>query len=174
MHGLLKFKPQDEPDPEIDAGVTEFAGHIFATARLQTKLLNVPLEFDVDADVVLNVDADRDGLLLGGLGDVSDVFDILQGDFSQVRTILSDLHLGANGQVSVSVPRGVEQRRVGGRRREEEGRGSLVLNGLTESVWVRAEGNGEAFRGMPIQNGGGSYVYEGLLDFNGEFFYAVR
>jgi len=54
-----------------------------------------------------------------------------------------------------------------------EGRGSVVLNGLAESVWVRAEGSGQAFRGMPIQNGGGSFVYEGLIDFNGEFFYAL-
>ena len=169
MHGLLKFKPQDAPDPAIDAGVTEFAGHVYAQAKLGLKIGPVPV--DVDGDVVLNVDADRDGLLLGDLRNVKDVFDILQGDFSEVREILNDIQLGVNGRAVVAVPKKKPEGQDGPKM--EAGRASVVLNGLAETVWVRGQQGGKAFPDSPIEIGGSSIVMEGLIDFSGEYFIAL-
>jgi hypothetical protein len=180
MHGLLGFKPQDAPDPQVDAGVTEFWGHVHATAELKIRPLPVDIDshvvLDLEADVVVNVDADRDGAFLGGLRDVQNVFDILQGDFSAVRDVLHDIQLGANGLVSVTLESDV----LGTDLTMGPGQASVVLNGLAESVWVRGEiggdasnpGSGTVFAGSPLEIGG-SIVYEGLLDFGGEFLYAV-
>jgi uncharacterized repeat protein (TIGR01451 family)/CSLREA domain-containing protein len=169
MHGLLKFRPQDAPDPAIDAGVTEFAGHVYAQAALGLKIGPVPT--DLDGDIVLNVDADRDGLLLGDLRDVKDVFDILQGDFSEIREILDDIQLGVNGAAVIAFPNisPYLQAVV----KMEAGRASAVLNGLTETVWVRGQQGGKAFPGTPLESGGGGIVWEGLIDFNGPFFLAM-
>jgi hypothetical protein len=48
-----------------------------------------------------------------------------------------------------------------------------VLNGLERAAWARAEGGGQLFRGSPIELVGGSFVFEGLIDFDGEFLYSV-
>jgi hypothetical protein len=165
MHGLLRFTPQDAPDPEIQAGITEFAGHLYAATKLNLKIGPVPVE--VDADVVLNVDADRDGRPLGDLGDVADIFDVIEGDFSEVREILSDIQLGANGTAIIAVPRKKPDGEDGPKM--EAGRASVVLNGLDETVWIRGQQGGKAFPGAPIEIGGGSIVFEGLIDFSGDF-----
>jgi hypothetical protein len=164
MHGLLRFKPQDAPDPAIDAGVTEFAGHYYATAKVALKVGPVPVT--IEADQVVNIDADRDGKLLGDLGDVADVFSILQGDFSEIREILDDIQFGANGSAIVEIPK----KQTGEGTKMEAGRASLVLNGLTETAWIRGQQGGKAFPGAPIEVGGASIVMEGLIDFSGEYF----
>src|SRR5204862_8252130 len=113
----------------------------------------------------------RDGLLLGDLRDVKDVFDILQGDFSEVREILNDIQLGVNGTAVVAVPRKKPDGEDGPKM--EAGRASVVLNGLAETVWIRGQQGGKAFPGSPIEVGGSSIVMEGLIDFSGEFFIAM-
>jgi len=169
MHGLLKFKPQDAPDPAIDAGVTEFAGHVYARAKFTFFVGPVPVT--VDGDIVINVDADRDGLLLGDLRDVDDVLDILKGDFSELREILNDIQLGANGTAVVAVPRKKPEGQDGPE--IEAGRASVVLNGLEETVWLRGQQGGQAFPDSPIEVAGSSIVMEGLLNFSGDFFIAL-
>ncbi len=164
-HGLLTFKPQDPPSAGVDAGVTEFAGHVYGNTKLAFMIGPVPVE--LEADVVLNVDADRDGHLLGDLRDVADVFDILQGDFSELGEILHDIQLGANGGLTVAVP----PKKPGGKPgpKMEAGRASLVLNGPAETVWVRGQQGGKAFPDSPIEIASASIVMEGLIDFGGRF-----
>src|SRR4029079_4910433 len=89
LHGLLEYKPTDGPAPEIDAGVTQFFGHINVSANVPYKIGPVPLQIDVDE--VISVDADRDGRPLGDLRDIDDIFNVLDGDFSEVREILNDV-----------------------------------------------------------------------------------
>jgi hypothetical protein len=168
MHGLLHFRPQDPPNPEIDAGVTEFYGHLFAKTSLSVMVGPVPV--DLDGDLVLNVDADRDGHVLGGERDVDDVFNLLHGDFSSIREILGDIQLGANGAAVIAFPNSSPY--LQGVLKMEAGRGSVVLNGLTESVWVRGQQGGKVFPSLPVDFGGSAIVTEGLIDFNGGFFFS--
>ena len=60
---------------------------------------------DVDAEVLLNVDADRDGRLLGDLRDVADVFDVLEGDFSEFEEIVGDIQVVPTASPSRPFPR---------------------------------------------------------------------
>ena len=45
--------------------VTQFYGHIFGSATIPFKI--GPIPFEADADVLISVDADRDGQPLGDL-----------------------------------------------------------------------------------------------------------
>ena len=55
-----------------------------------------------------------------------------------------------------------------------KGGASVVLNGLTETIWVRGQqGMARHFAARRSKFGGGSDVYEGLIDFNGEFFFVL-
>jgi CSLREA domain-containing protein/uncharacterized repeat protein (TIGR01451 family) len=177
-HGLFKFKPQDAPDPAIDAGVTEFAGHLYASGAVPFQV--GPFNFEVEGEMVLNVDADRDGRPLGDLRDVADIFQ--HGGFSEAREVLRDIQLGSNGVLTVGlVPTTVSEtlsfplNKLGDLLKAELGRTSVVLNGLTETVWVRGQQAGVAFPDTPLEiSGGQSILVEGLIDFDGDsFFFAV-
>jgi len=164
----LEYNPQDAPNPLVNPGATHFYGHIYGAAIIPIKIGPIPV--DVDAEVVLNVDADRDGRLLGDLRDVADVFDVLEGDFSEFEEIVGDIQVGANGIAIATIPKSY----VGVELEMEAGRASVVLNGLTDTIWVRGQQGGRAFPNAPIEVGSSSVVYEGLIDFsNGEFLYAV-
>ena len=171
LHGLIEFKPQDAPDPQIDAGVTEFFGHIYGTAKIPFKIGPLPME--VEAEIVVNVDADRDGLLLGDLRDVDELFDILQGDFSEVREIVNDVQLGANGTLLMTLQQKKEGETIpAGEYTMESGRASVVLDGLEETIWVRAQQGGDLLSPDWLKrlNSSSSIVTEGLVTWDGEFF----
>lgn len=163
MHGLLEYEPQDAPAPTVPAGVTQFFGHVFATATVPFKVGPLPLE--VDAEAVINVDADRDGRPLGDLRDVDQLFDVLGGDFSEVREILNGIQFGANGKLNaVFGDFGFEM---------ELGRASMVLNGLEETIWVRGQQGGtNPLAGTPLAklNTASTIVLEGMIDWDGDFF----
>lgn len=169
MHGLLEYEPQDAPAPEVDAGVTEFFGHIFGRAIIPFKIGPLPLE--VDADVVISADANRDGLLLGDLRDAHELLDVVQGDFSEVREIMHDVQVGANGVLKAIIE--VQEKEY----RTELGRASVVLNGLEESIWVRGQqGANNPFAGTPLEqlNAGNTIiVVEGMIDWGGDFLFST-
>ncbi|HJS08614.1 MAG TPA: LamG-like jellyroll fold domain-containing protein [Pirellulales bacterium] len=170
LHGLLEYNPQDAPNPLVNPGVTHIYGHIYGAAVFPVQIGPVP--FQVDAEVVLNVDADRDGRPLGDLADVADVFDVLKGDFSEFEEIAGDIQLGANGIATATIP----EEEVGAELEMKAGRASVVLNGLTDTIWVRGESQSEnPFPNSPIEfDAQGTVVYEGLIDFDsGDFLYAV-
>jgi hypothetical protein len=163
LHGLLEYKPLDLPAPEIEAGVTEFYGHIFGAATIPFKI--GPIPFEADAEVLISVDADRDGLPLGDLRDAADLFDVLDGDFSEVREILNDIQIGINGRLDLVV--------IEDEFNVELGRSSVVLNGLAETIWVRGQQGGvNPFAGTPLESfnpGTQTVVVEGMINWDGDF-----
>lgn len=166
LHGLLEFLPQDAPSPLIDAGITHFFGHVYATATIPFKVGPLPLE--VDAEVVVNVDANRDGRVLGDLRDVDELFDILEGDFSEIGEILRDVQVGANGKLTAVF----EDYDFD----TELGRASVVLNGLEESIWVRGQqGGSNPLAGTPLAqlNQSSTIVLEGMIDWDGDFLFST-
>jgi len=173
MHGLLSYRPQLPPEITIPDGATEFSGHVFANVPIPLPtsiafpdLPEAPL--GISAEFVVNVDADRDGKPLGDLGDVADLADIFKSDFSEVREILRDIQLGANGTVSVTIP--LKPGLLPQVLSLDLGTASLVLNGQTETLWIRGEHQGVAFYGTPIEIGASqSFAMEGLIDFGGDF-----
>jgi uncharacterized repeat protein (TIGR01451 family) len=171
LHGLIEFTPQDAPDPQIDAGVTEFFGHIYGTGKVPFKIGPLPME--VEAEIVANVDADRDGKLLGDLRDVDELFDVLQGDFSEVREIINDVQLGANGTLIMTLQQKKEGDTIpAGTYTMESGRASVVLDGLEETIWVRAQQGGDLLSPDWLKrlNSSASIVTEGLITWDGDFF----
>lgn len=171
LHGLIEYVPQDAPNPLVDVGVTQFYGQIYATAKIPFKIGPLPME--VEAEVVLNVDANRDGLLLGDLRDVADVFDILEGDFSEVREILNDIQLGANGTLIMSITPEQEEGSTEppDTYSMEAGRASVVLDGLEETIWVRAQQGGDVLSPPFLKklNSSSTIVTEGLINWDGDF-----
>jgi hypothetical protein len=164
-HGLLEYKPQDVPSPLVEAGTTEFFGHVLATATVLFRVGPLPLE--VDAEAIINVDADRDGAPLGGLRSVDRVFETLGGDPSVVRDMLHDLQFGANGKLNVLID--VDDHPF----RMELGRASLVLNGFAETIWLRGQQGGtNPLAGTPLEklHTAGTIVLEGMVDWQGDFF----
>ena len=163
MHGLLEYQPQDAPAPQVDAGVTHFFGQVLASATVPFKVGPLPLE--VDAEAIINVDANRDGAPLGGLRSIDQVFDILGGDTSAVRDLLHDVQFGANGRLNaVFEDFGFEM---------ELGRASVVLNGLEETIWVRGQQGGtNPLAGTPLEklNTANTIVLEGMINWDGDFF----
>ncbi|MBO0698169.1 MAG: hypothetical protein J2P46_07230, partial [Zavarzinella sp.] len=166
LHGLLEYNPLNPPAPEVDAGVTHFYGEVFATAKIPFKIAGVPLE--LDAAEVFNIDANRDGRILGDLRDASDLFDVFNGDYSEVREILDDVQFGVNGQVRVTV----EQLHL----TVEGARASVVFNGPAEAVWVRLQQGSDNFlAGTPLArlDTGQTGVLEGMADTDGNFFLSL-
>lgn len=161
LHGLLEYKPQDAPAPEVEAGVTEFYGHILGSATVPFKIGPVP--FKVDAEYLLSIDADRDGLPLGDLADIDDLMDVLEGDFSEAEEILSDVQIGANGKLLLDFDKFPI----------ELGRASVVLNGLEETIWVRGQQGGvNPLAGTPLEDfnlGTQTLVVEGMINWDGDF-----
>ena len=170
LNGLIEFKPQDAPDPLIDAGVTEFFGHVYGTAKVPFKIGPLPME--VEAEIVANVDADRDGKLLGDLRDVDELFDVLQGDFSEVREIVNDVQLGANGTLIMALQQKKDDPLPAGTYTMEAGRASVVLDGLAETIWVRGQQGGDVLTPPFLKrlNSSASIVTEGLITWDGAFF----
>lgn len=163
LHGLLEFNPLDAPAEGIDAGMTHFFGHVLATAKFPLKAGPIPME--IDAEAIYNVDADRDGLLLGDLRDVHELFDVLDGDISEVREILNDVQYGANGRLEAVFN--------GFGFRSELGRASLVVNGPEEAVWLRGQQSGDnPLAGTPLEklNTATTIVLEGMITWDGDFF----
>jgi hypothetical protein len=161
LHGLLEYKPQDGPAPEIDAGVTEFFGHIYGSVNLPFKVGPVPLQLDVEE--VICIDADRDGRPLGDLADIDDLLDVLEGDFSEAEEILSDVQVGFNGKVRLDFEKFPL----------ELGRASGVINGLEETIWVRGQQGGvNPLAGTPLEDfnlGTQTVVVEGMINWDGDF-----
>ncbi len=166
MNGLLQYKPSDDPNPEIDAGVTEFFGHIFTVGKIKFKLGPAPME--VDAATVINLDADRDGEFLGGLATPDELYDIITGDFSQFRDILNDIQLGSNGRLDMVIDLWATEISFG------LGNSSTVVNGLEETIWVRSEQE-NPLDGTPLEDTFASVtgVFEGMVNWDGDFLFAV-
>jgi hypothetical protein len=68
----------DAPNPALDAGVTDFFGHVFTAGKIKFQAGPVPLE--IDGDTVINIDADRDGQILGGVFGGEALISLLDGD----------------------------------------------------------------------------------------------
>jgi uncharacterized repeat protein (TIGR01451 family) len=166
MHGLLEYKPNDEPNPEIDAGVTEIFGHVFAVGKFKFKLGPAPME--VEAANVFNLDADRDGQFLAGLATADDLRDIITGDFSQFRDILNDVQFGSNGRLDMVLDLKATEVAF------DLGNTSVVVNGLEETIWVRAEQE-NPLDGTPLEDLVVSVtgVFEGMVNWDGDFLFAV-
>jgi hypothetical protein len=169
-HALLRFRPDDAPDGSVDAGITEFTGHVYANASLPLQAAGFPLS--LAADLVINVDADRDGKPLGDLGDVGQLGALIAGDPSEVREILRDIQLGANGHLSVSAP--VDSKILQALLTVELGRASVVLNGLADTVWLRGEFQGRAFAGTAVELPDSSVIMEGLIDLGSNHFLYIQ
>ncbi len=162
VHGLLEYNPLDAPSPLIDAGVTHFYGQVYETAQIPFKIGPVPLK--IVADEVFNIDADRDGHVLGGLRNAGALLDVFQGDFSEVRAVLDDIQFGANGQLFLDIKDPQLE--------FELGRASVVFNGLEESLWVRGQqGGANPLAGTPLAqfNSGTTVIIEGLISLSGDF-----
>jgi hypothetical protein len=167
LHGLLEYNPLNPPSPGIDAGVTHFYGQVYATAKIPFKVAGVPLQ--LDASEVFNIDANRDGRILGDLRDADELFDVFDGNFSEVREVLDDVQFGVNGKITITLEDyGFEI---------EGARASVVYNGPAEAVWVRAqEGNDNFLAGTPLAklDTGGTSVVEGMVNADGDFFLSLR
>ena len=176
-HGLIQYKPQDAPDPAIDAGVTEFAGHFYVSGTVPFQI--GPFNFEVEGELVVNVDADRDGRILGDLSDAADFFTGFREGFSEVREVLRDIQTGSNGILRVGlVPTPVAEDlpfpldKLSSLLKVELGRTSVVENGLAEIIWFRGRQESVAFPDTPLELAGGQFtMVEGLLDFTGESFF---
>ena len=165
-HGLLEYQPSDEPNPEIDASVTEFFGHVFLVGKVKFKLGPAPME--VEAANVFNLDADRDGQLLAGLATPDDLRDIITGDFSQFRDILNDVQFGSNGRLDMVLDLKATEVAFG------LGNTSVVVNGLDETIWVRSEQE-NPYDGTPLEDLAVSVtgVFEGMVNWDGDFLFAT-
>jgi hypothetical protein len=161
----LEYKPQDAPAPEIDAGVTEFYGHIFGSATIPFKIGPVPLK--VEAEHLISIDADRDGRPLGDLSDIEDLLDVLSGDFSEAEEILRDVQIGSNGKLRLDIDKFPM----------ELGRASQVINGLEETIWVRGQQGGvNPLAGTPLEdfNTGTTVILEGMINWDGDFLLSTQ
>ena len=167
-HGLLHYTPPDPPTTELAA--SELFGHIFAAVDIALRVKQIPgsgssdFRFTVDGDVLVNLDADRDGTFLGGVGDVDEVFNLLQGDVDVLRDMLNDVQLGASGDLALDFDTfGLDLRL---------GKGSLILNGLDESIWLRTSQTEPDFlAGTPLgwMGLGVQAVTEAFVNWDGQF-----
>ena len=166
LHGLLEYKPQDAPAPEVEAGVTEFYGHILGMATVPFKIGPVPMK--IEAEYLISIDADRDGLPLGDLADIDDLMDVLNGDFSEAEEILSDVQIGANGKLRLDIDK----------LPIELGRASAVVNGLEKTIWVRGQQGGvNPLAGTPLEDfnlGTQAIVVEGMINWDGDFLLSTK
>ena len=165
-HGLLEYRPSEEPNPEIDAGLTEIFGHVFLVGKVKFKLGPAPME--VQAANVFNLDADRDGQFLAGLATADDLRDIITGDFSQFRDILHDVQFGANGRLDMVLDLKATELPFG------LANTSVVVNGLDETIWVRAEQE-NPLAGTPLADAFASVTgaFEGMVNWDGDFLFAT-
>lgn len=148
LHGRIPFVPEYAPSTPQEASLTHFFGHVFASGGIALPLIP-EIKFLLHGDVTLDYDANRDGQLLGGVGDPSAFFRGELFTAAGLDNVLSDFNLGANGHLEADfggatiIP--LPNVRLGG--------GSVVYNGAQQGLWlhaVRGQGGENPWQGTPF------------------------
>ena len=101
VHGRIPFNSSIAPmlegsvlgGPLVDHN-TEFYGHVYAAGTYP--IAGVPAT--ANGEVTVDLDANRDGLFLGGAGNASQLY---HGDLGAIENVLKDINVGINGGVNL-------------------------------------------------------------------------
>jgi hypothetical protein len=153
----------------VAAPLTHFFGHVHASGGFPLIAVPPGITFGLDGNVTVDLDANDDGRLLGGIGNPTQFFrgDLFQGAAAAVEAVFRDFNLGANGTLQASFSyQGFDfSMPLGG--------GAVVYNGDQQGLWVKAvrgsEGNPWAGTPFAVLNFGQSDFLEGTVFRNGQF-----
>jgi len=123
MQGHVPYTPKFTPS----VPVAPVFGHVFASG-------NFPLEglpITVRGDVTMNLDANHDGLWLGGQQNASQLYQHQSVNSQALQTIIDDIRLGVNGQVDAGYDA------AGYHFTLPLGQASAVYNGPERHVWFK-------------------------------------
>lgn len=163
MHGNIPFNTSVAPTAGTsisNAAKDGYFGHVFAAGEFP--LSGLPAT--VSGDVTVDLDANDDGMFLGGAGNADQLF---QGDLNALGNAARDIQVGVNGAVNLGYSVGGYQLTV------PVGEASLFYSGPQEAVWFKGVQGSEVntFRGTILedfQTGPGTKI-EGFVYRTGQF-----
>jgi hypothetical protein len=173
-HGLLEFVRQRDPAADLvdEFGhggevAPKFFGHVHVSGSVPFKIWYIP--FEAHGDSVYNLDADRDGQILGGLFDGGDLFRANFDDLPNARDVLHDIQAGNNGLLQIKPE--AEDATI--KYAVHVGEATWIFNGPEESFWFRGQRGtgGSLFDGTPLDflNVRSTDVLEAMVHSDGHF-----
>jgi uncharacterized repeat protein (TIGR01451 family) len=172
-HGLLEFVRQRDPAADLleEFGHGDMApvffGHVYVSGSVPFKIWYIP--FQAHGDSVYNLDANRDGQILGGLFQGDDLFRANFDDLPNSREVLQDIQAGNNGSVLIKPE--AEDAKI--KYAVHAGEATWVFNGPEETFWFRGQRGtgGSLFDGTPLDflNVRSTDVLEAMVHSDGHF-----